>query len=392
MDEGVDTRGGRQRRAFTLVELPFDKLGSTELAEVRVVSKCKRVAFTLVELLVVIAIIGILVALLLPAIQAAREASRRTSCKNNLKQIGLAAQNFHDTRKGLPPMRIGDHQQTLLVLILPHMEEQQVAALWEPTRGCFFDQTRQFRTLSIDAYYCPSQAHDSRITWARPDAVHSHSPLDEPDVPSGFKGYAGSIADYRSVAGSTCREAGIDNNGNNVTFSWTAIKTTPGFNNSNSHLVDGPTPQCRASDVRFTTTPTTRGVLSYKPFTSLKNITDGASKTLLVGEVGRGTSESGHAFNGNQGGVFIGEMYPFCERCNLAPHPNPNWPANDPAYGDPGFGSVHNGVVLFAMCDGSVQVISKDVNLAVMDAMATRAGDDIYDLSSGQATPCLHVW
>lgn len=82
----------------------------------------KRRGFTLVELLVVIAIIGVLVALLLPAVQAAREAARRMSCSNNLKQLGLAYHNFHDVNNQLPPAAIGDQYASHFVMILPYME------------------------------------------------------------------------------------------------------------------------------------------------------------------------------------------------------------------------------------------------------------------------------
>lgn len=98
--------------------------------------------FTLVELLVVIAIIGILIALLLPAVQAAREAARRMQCTNNFKQIGLAIHNFHDTRNGLPPVMIGIDsapdgwpwerycRATMWPLIFPYMEQTAVYELF----------------------------------------------------------------------------------------------------------------------------------------------------------------------------------------------------------------------------------------------------------------------
>src|SRR3954447_3011833 len=103
-------------------------------------------AFTLVELLVVIAIIGILVALLLPAIQSAREAARRAQCVNNLKQVGIAVQNYHDTYKQLPIGAYSCCWGTWQVSILPFMEEQQLADIYQflPKNFPVFDDRSRY--------------------------------------------------------------------------------------------------------------------------------------------------------------------------------------------------------------------------------------------------------
>jgi prepilin-type N-terminal cleavage/methylation domain-containing protein len=334
----------------------------------------RRRGFTLVELLVVIAIIGVLVALLLPAIQAAREAARRTQCKNNLKQVGTAVQNYHGSRNELPPARVIDHQQTWLQLILDHMEQTQVKNLWVASKGCFYDQSFECRTANINAYYCPSQLHEIRYVERLPDNVHSHNPVD----PVTHRPWAGSISDYRAVAGSSLpivNEAG------------TVIANPPatGPDDNSWHLVDGAIPACRKSNIRSTDSAR-RFVTGWKAETSLKSISDGTSNTLLAGEVGRGASEGVHAFNGDYDpGLFIGAdgaNLGFCRRCTLpgVPAGITVTEATENDYGDNRFGSAHGSICNFVMCDGSVQSISTDVDLQIMDYLATRAGEEVVKL------------
>ena len=132
----------------------------------------RRSAFTLVELLVVIAIIGVLVALLLPAVQAAREAARRSSCTNNMKQLGIALHNFHDTFNRFPPGGARDQQpfgthatgggwgSSWKVYILPYIEQNAIYDKWlfDGANSGYTHASNMVYTnrLKIATYRCPS--------------------------------------------------------------------------------------------------------------------------------------------------------------------------------------------------------------------------------------------
>ena len=199
--------------------------------------RSQQVGFTLVELLVVIAIIGVLVALLLPAVQAAREAARRAQCLNNCRQIGLATHNYHDTRQELPPSRIVDGWLTWAGLILPYIEQSNIGDQ-VLLRHKYDDQPQVVKETPVATYLCPSRTHDEILAVGTRNHV--------PDI--GVKG------DYAAVSS---------------TF-FTINETREYFDGAIvvPKLVDDGDGDSRTTD--------------YKSLTSFKRITDGLSNTMMI--------------------------------------------------------------------------------------------------------------
>jgi prepilin-type N-terminal cleavage/methylation domain-containing protein len=173
----------------------------------------RRRAFTLVELLVVIAIIGILVALLLPAVQAAREAARRMQCGNNLKQIGLALQNYHDVYKSFPPARVrNDNAYTptgqswnstniaWLGRMLAQMEQQPLYDQVDWSQHYWWHSSQRPNTnwdvvtpTVVPAYRCPSDGGHGSISWI--DGTGTRVTGGAPSNSYGHTNYVGCIGD-----------------------------------------------------------------------------------------------------------------------------------------------------------------------------------------------------
>jgi prepilin-type N-terminal cleavage/methylation domain-containing protein len=222
----------------------------------------KRIGFTLVELLVVIAIIGVLIAMLLPAVQAAREAARRSQCTNHLKQQGIGIHNFHDTTLGLPPYFIEEYRPGFWVLLLPCIEQQSLyddITSYSSGTGISQDFRTYWGTLtpeqkkahaSVSIIKCPSRRGGVAYTdeW-RPGPQTDYAPViylrTEGTIPTG-QTTASDIGTWWAVAfnGRSAYETNSPNRKNNSPFKMAGLQVAGNLNtwktpNSFADWIDG---------------------------------------------------------------------------------------------------------------------------------------------------------
>jgi prepilin-type N-terminal cleavage/methylation domain-containing protein len=337
-----------------------------------------RRAFTLIELLVVIAIIAILIGLLVPAVQKVREAASRAQCANNLKQIGLATHNYHDSTKTLPPLRIwgSDGWASWFVLIMPYMEQGTIRSTWDVTKR-YSQQSVVARQTQVPSFYCPSRREPNGLSIAEDFYVNDASPIPPPDPkPAETLQYRfsvannppGALGDYAACVGDM---RGTPNNPNSE--NW--------FNNlSNGAIIIG-----NATPAPATNPPPAANVVitSYLSNTKLGSIIDGTSNTFLAGEkhvpigmfgrlkVGDGPTYSGAwtCYSGRIAGI----------EDPLAQSPTDYTPSTGVIDGifARKFGSYHTGICQFVFCDGSVRAIRNSIDTANLRRLAVRNDGEI---------------
>lgn len=313
----------------------------------------RRGGFTLVELLVVIAIIGILVSLLLPAVQAAREAARRTHCGNNLKQIGLALQNYHDAQKTFPPggITLGNCCATKSftswpIAILPQMEQVSLFEYYD--QNVYNEDPGQMistpdglkpanefvRQQNIPGYNCP----DDPLAGS----------LRQPESGPG-NGLVYRMSSYRGVGGKTNGLGWWD------TQQWGSIGR-----------------------------PDWKGILHTVDTAGLKpevigRVRDGTSNTLMVGEMttsshpNRGTFWAYSYASYNKSDVTIDQPRTLLgdyDRCVSIGGVGADNACKR------GWGSGHPVVLQFVKVDGSVTGLNKTIDMDILAAMATIYGQE----------------
>src|SRR5262245_4946885 len=345
--------------------------------------RSSRRGFTLVELLVVIAIIGVLVALLLPAVQAAREAARRTQCGNNLKQLGIAFHNYHDVAGRLPcninrvvqmigGTRVPDdrNQASHLVNLLPYVEQKALYdqinfSLHDPAFGNQIVGGQALKTTIVRAYICPDSNHQRA----------------NPTIGVAFTNYAGSIGSQQmESSGKICVMASIVGNGGTLYddnddgedwFSYTYKGET----------CNGAGPGNTRSDCPFAdriSGPWGRSTWAAR----FAEIPDGTSNVIGMGEV-RGWCSGFQYTNGwaLPEGLWFATTAPI----NMPTCPGENGVPRNPGTGGSGcqatqnawnatmgFKSLHPGGAMFVLCDSSVRFLPQNIDHTTYQMLGDR--------------------
>ena len=294
---------------------------------VQIPSRLKR-GFTLIELLVVIAIIAVLIALLLPAVQQAREAARRTQCKNNLKQIGLALHNYHDIALSLPPGWIGvtAGQPDIFGVngwgwaskLLPQIDQAPLYNQINFNVKMESPPNTTFRTTHLPAFRCASDNS------------------------------AGNVFTIQTTAGTNLVDLAVSN--------YVGVFGT--------------------SDIdKCTTTPNIvcagEGAFFQNSSIQIRDFTDGLSNTIIAGEH-KSRRDSGFIWTSTWTGVVATADNAVVRILGTTDH-TPNAPANH----IDDFSSYHVGGAHFVMGDGAVRFISTNIDLGVYQHLATRAAGDL---------------
>lgn len=340
-------------------------------------STYRRRGFTLVELLVVIAIIGVLVSLLLPAVQAAREAARRAQCSNQLRQIALAWQMHHDTHKFLPSAGwgygwIGDPDRgfgknqsgSWPFSCLPYLEATNLHQLGAGTTGTAKrDALTQLAQTPLPTLYCPSRR-----------AAEAYNNADTQATNFNF-GSPPTLArnDYAANLGPRV-QAGFGDPPS-VSTQWGS----------------GPTPEDAEAGEGFRTElfdalSFLQGVTYQRSEVSLRHVTDGTSSTYMLGEkyvnpdyyAGGRSSDFAEKDIGDDQGAWIGDDLDNNRLTGPVTFegaiPTPDQPGLQWFFA---FGSAHPSTFFMAMCDSSVHSIAYDIDPSVHHALGTRSGEEI---------------